>query len=131
MSFEAAQQDHRRKPDSGALRCRKAKPFIWQLKGEAMDWKRLILACGLLLCLVWVSCERTQTPGPPERKLSFETIKTQNSIPADYGELEGVVVDSPGFARMFFEKEDKSIVVVTVNMEDGFLRDRVLVIPRK
>jgi hypothetical protein len=104
--------------------------ILW-LKGEAMDGKKLILASGLLLCLAGISCERTQTPVRPELKLSFETIKTQNGIPAEYGELEGVVLDTPNYARMFFEKEDKSIVVVTVNMEDGFLRDRVLIIPRK
>jgi hypothetical protein len=96
-----------------------------------MNWNKLVLACGLLLCLVWISCEKTQVPVRPELKLTFETIKTQNSIPAEYGELEGVAVDSPNGARMFFEKEDKSIVVVTVNVADGFLQDRVLVIPRK
>lgn len=96
-----------------------------------MKGNRPVLACGLLLCLVGISCEKAQMPGRPELKLSFETIKTQNSIPAEYGELEGVVVDSPNLARMFFEKEDKSIVVVTVNVADGFLQDRVLVIPRK
>ena len=90
-----------------------------------------VLGCGLLLCLVGISCEKAQMPVRPELKLSFETIKTQNSIPAEYGELEGVVVDSPNLARMFFEKEDKSIVVVTVNVADGFLQGRVLVIPRK
>ena len=96
-----------------------------------MNGNRLVLACGLLLCLVGISCEKTQTPVRPELKLSFETIKTQNSIPAEYGELEAVVVDSPNLARMFFEKEDKSLVVVTVNVADGSLQDRVLVIPRK
>ena len=96
-----------------------------------MNGNRFVLACGLLLCLVGISCEKTQTAVRPELKLSFETIKTQNSIPAEYGELEGVVVDSPNLARMFFEKEDKSLVVVTVNVADGFLQDRVLVIPRK
>jgi hypothetical protein len=96
-----------------------------------MNVNRLILACGLLLCLVGISCEKTQMPVRPELKLSFEAIKTQNSIPAEYGELEGVVSDSPNFARMFFEKEDGSIIVVTANVVDGFLQDRVLVIPRK
>ena len=96
-----------------------------------MNGNRLILACGLLLCLVGISCEKSRALVRPEQKLSFETIKTQNSIPAEYGELEGVVVDSPNLARMFFEKEDKSLVVVTVNVADGFLQDRVLVIPRK
>ena len=96
-----------------------------------MKGNRLVLACGLLLCLVGISCEKAQMPVRPELKLSFETIKTQNSIPAEYGELEGVVVDSPNLVRMFFEKEDKSIVVVTVNVADGSLQDRVLVIPRK
>ena len=96
-----------------------------------MNGNRLVLACGLLLCLVGISCEKTQMPVPPELKLSFEKIKSQNAIPAEYGELEGVVLDSPNVARMFFEKDDKSIVVVTVNVADGFLQDRVLVIPRK
>ena len=96
-----------------------------------MDGKKLMLVCGLMLCIAAVSCEKTQTPVPPDLKLNFETIKTQNGIPAEYGELEGVAVDSPHFARLFFEKEDKSIVVVTVNVDDGFIRDRALVIPRK
>lgn len=68
---------------------------------------------------------------PPELKLNFEPIKTPNSIPAEYGELEGVVNTSPHFAKMFFEGEDKSIVVVTVNVDDGYIQDRVLIIPRK
>ena len=96
-----------------------------------MNWKRFILVCGILLCIAAVSCEKTQTPVPPGLQLNFETIKTQNGIPAEYGELEGVAVDSPHFARLFFEKDDKSIVVVTVNVDDGFIRDRALVIPRK
>ena len=96
-----------------------------------MNGKKLILACGLLLCMVGISCEKSQAPVSPQHKLSFETIKTKNSIPAEYGELEGVVVDSAHFARMFFEKDDKSIVVVTLNVDEGFLRDQVLVIPRK
>jgi len=96
-----------------------------------MNGKRLILVCGLLLCIAAVSCQKTQVPVPPELKLNFETIKTPNSIPAEYGELEGAAIDSPHIARLFFEKEDKSIVVVTVNVDDGFIRDRVLVIPRK
>jgi hypothetical protein len=96
-----------------------------------MNRKRLVLACGLLLCIVGISCEKTQVSVSPELKLSFETIKTQNAIPAEYGELEGVVPDGPHLARMFFEKSDKSIVVVTINMDDGFVRDHVLVIPRK
>jgi len=96
-----------------------------------MDGKRLILACVLLLSMMGISCEKSQTPVSPEQKLSFETLKTKNSIPAEYGELEGVVVGSPHFARMFFEKDDKSIVVVTLNVDEGFLRDQVLVIPRK
>jgi hypothetical protein len=96
-----------------------------------MNGNRLILVCVLLLCIVGISCEKSPVRVPPELKLGFEKIKTQNAIPAEYGELEGVVLDSPNVARMFFEKDDKSIVVVTVNMADGFLQDRVLVIPRK
>ena len=42
-----------------------------------MNGNRLVLACGLLLCLVGISCEKTQTAVRPELKLSFETIKTQ------------------------------------------------------
>jgi hypothetical protein len=96
-----------------------------------MIGRRLVFVCGLLLWIVGISCEKSPVPVPPGLKLNFETIKTQNGVPAEYGELEGVVMDSPHFAKMFFEREDKSIVVVTVNMEDGFLRDRVLIIPRK
>ena len=96
-----------------------------------MNGKRLIFVCALLLCIVGVSCEKTPMSISPELKLSFETIKTQNSIPAEYGELEAVLSDGPHFARMFFERSDKSIVVVTVNMDDGFVRDQALVIPRK
>ena len=96
-----------------------------------MDGKKLILPCAFLLSMMGISCEKSQPPVSPEQKLSFETLKTRNSIPAEYGELEGVIVDSPHFARMFFEKDDKCIVVVTLNVDEGFLRDQVLVIPRK
>ena len=96
-----------------------------------MNARRVMLVCGLLLCIAGISCERPQMSIRPELKLSFETMKTSNSIPAEYGELEAVVSDGPHFARMFFEKSDRSIVVVTVNLEDGFVRDQVLVMPRK
>ncbi|MFN8006934.1 MAG: hypothetical protein U0V70_07925 [Terriglobia bacterium] len=96
-----------------------------------MNGKRIILACGLLICIAGISCGRTRIPVPPELKLSFEKIRTPNAIPAEYGELEGVVHDKPHHAKLFFEKEDKSIVVVTVNVEEGSLSDQVLVIPRK
>ena len=74
-----------------------------------MNGKRWMLACALFLCIAGVSCQKAQAPIPPNLKLSFETIKTQNSIPEEYGELEGVVVDSPNVARMFFEKDTKAL----------------------
>ncbi len=96
-----------------------------------MNGKWLIITCALLLCIGVVSCQKTGTTIPPERQLGFESFKAQNSIPLEYGNLVGVSIDAPANARMFFEKPDKTIVVVTVNVEKGWLPDHVLVIPRK
>jgi hypothetical protein len=97
-----------------------------------MNGKWLIFAGALLLCIGAISCEKTVTqPGPSGLQLSYESLKTQNSIPLEYGNLVGVAVNAPGYARLFFEKPDKTIVVVTVNVDKGSLSDRVLVIPRK
>jgi len=96
-----------------------------------MKGKTLVFVCGFLLCILTVSCQKIFTPLPVTLQLDTESLKTQNSIPLEYGNLVGATMDSPGYARLFFEKPDKTIVVVTVNVDKGWLPARVLVIPRK
>lgn len=96
-----------------------------------MSGRALILLSLILACILGVSCQQIRPPARAELQLSSEVLKAQNSIPLEYGNLVGVAVDSPGYARLFFEKPDKTIIVVTVNVAKGILQESMLVIPRK
>ena len=94
-------------------------------------------AC-LILCLVFLlplisSCakmyeEETAVPGG----LQFTDIDLKGSIPLEYGELVAVTSSDtyPGWAQLWFEKEDKTIVMVAVNFSDGQMRPKLTTIPR-
>ena len=55
------------------------------------------------------------------------------AIPEDYGTPIGVTQDParPQWVGLWFQKPDRSIVAVFVDMEQGKLSDRVFTIPRK
>ena len=97
-----------------------------------MNQKKLIPIWGLILaCLLLWCCQRTNQTIRPEFSLNIEAQKGRNSIPLEYGNLIGVTSAGPGFAKLWFEKSDKTIVVAGVNIPKGYVESTVLVIPRK
>ena len=88
------------------------------------------------LCMGLTSCQKLE---PDEvalkatRQLKIETLKSLDAIPAEYGNLVGVTSSSyrPDIAQLWFEKPDKTIVVVSVNFVKGGLWSNYLLIPRR
>lgn len=95
--------------------------------------KRAILAVAVLVVLATTaSCEKT-TPLPnPTGPLSFAPFTWQGTIPAEYGRLVAVTSNAayPGWAQLWFEKPDSTIVAVFVDYQTGAVRDRILELPR-
>lgn len=101
-----------------------------------MAARTIILFCLFTLCTWSVACEKIQ----PERavlgaagQLKIETLQSPDVIPADYGNLVGVTSNSsrPNWAQLWFEKPDKTIVVVYVDFAQGGLHSKYIVIPRR
>jgi hypothetical protein len=88
--------------------------------------------CILAVCLMTISCKKL---GPEnlnvKGQLTYESAKFTNAIPDDYGALVGVTQNSPGWVGLWFQKPDKTITAVFVNIDDGRIYERVLTIPRK
>jgi len=88
------------------------------------------------LCMGLTSCQKLE---PDEvalkatRQLKIETLKSLDAIPAEYGNLVGVTSTSyrPDMAQLWFEKPDKTIVVISVNFVKGGLWSNYLLIPRR
>jgi len=78
-----------------------------------------------------VSCKKLESssPGP----LAFETSKFADAIPDDYGTLVGVTQNpqNPKWVSLWFQKSDKSIIAVFVNVEQGRVYEKALTISRK
>ncbi len=92
--------------------------------------RRLVSAsCMLVVCLAIVSCRKLESPGP----LAFEPSKFADAIPDEYGTLVGVTQnpESPGWVGLWFQKSDKTITLVFVNIERGKIAEKALTIPRK
>jgi len=99
--------------------------------------KRIVmLLCVVTLCMGLISCQKL---GPDDEairaphELKIETLKSLDQIPAEYGNLVGVTTNSarPDDAQLWFERPDKTIVVVRVNFMKGGLRTTYLEIPRR
>lgn len=90
-------------------------------------WAVLLLVVSLSAALV--SCEKlpTQAPNQP-----FEPVKFKDSIPLEYGTLVGVTPHprTENWAVLWFEKPDKSIAAVWVNIVQGQI-GKVATISRK
>ncbi len=85
-----------------------------------------------LLALAAAGCERLPDGRLDGGVLSLETVAPGATIPAEYGRLVSVTSNSshPGWAQLWFERDDRSIVTVFVNYQNGGVRDKILVIPR-
>lgn len=94
---------------------------------------RAVLTClALVLLAGTVACEKTAPVVKPTGPLQLATFASQGAVPAEYGRLVSVTSSEayPGWAQLWFERADSSIVTVFVNFQTGAVRDKILEIPR-
>lgn len=99
-----------------------------------MTGKLLWAFCILAVCLATVSCKKLESEGPKmSGPLAFEPSKFADAIPDDYGTLISVTQNSqsPKWISLWFQKPDKTITAVFVNVEQGKIYEKTLTIPRK
>ena len=99
-----------------------------------MRRRPLMLLCLLALTFAVASCEKLPAPPTLERgPLPVEQARYLDAIPLEYGSLLAVTTDAeaPYMAGLWFEKPDKSIVFVKVNVSLGKIHNEVLVLPRR
>jgi hypothetical protein len=88
--------------------------------------------CILAVCLATVSCKKLESAGPKmSGPLVYEPAKFADAIPEEYGTLVGVTQNSPGWVGLWFQKSDKTITAVFVNIDQGKIYEKALTIPRK
>ena len=89
---------------------------------------------ALALILGAAACEKLPPPPSMARgELKTEDISTVDAIPLDYGALVGVTPfpEIPYTTGLWFEKADKTIVLVKVNIALGKIEKKALVLPRR
>ncbi len=94
---------------------------------------RMIISCLVLVLLMGAAaCEKTTPVVQPTGPLTMTAFDYQGAIPAEYGRLVSVTSSAafPGWAQLWFERPDSSLVTVFVNFQTGAVRDRILEIPR-
>ncbi len=96
-----------------------------------MNFKKIVFVCLILSCFFVLSCQKLQQAPPPT--LTFEKMKYLDAIPNEFGKLVNVTISpvSPDLAQLWFEKPDKTIMVVKVEWMHGYISEQVLVIPRR
>ena len=96
-----------------------------------MPGKVLIIVSILVLCLGFASCAKREHPPVPEGSLGATTNPHLDAIPRDYGRLVQVTSRGERWSALWFEKEDGTIAVVSVNLGDRTMDSTGLLIPRK
>ena len=99
-----------------------------------MTGKVVYAFCIFAVCLATVSCKKLESAVPNmSGPLAFEPAKFADAIPEDYGTLIGVTQNpqSPKWVGLWFQKSDKTIAAVFVNIEQGKIYEKTLSIPRK
>ena len=93
--------------------------------------KRFLTGASIIALSMGMSaCEKIEQPGG-ERTLLYEDMIALDSIPLAYGKLVAITSNRAHLAELWFEKPDKTVVLVRVNYAQGFMSGRVLTIPRK
>jgi len=66
-------------------------------------------------------------------ELKLQPAKFTDAIPDDYGPLIGVTQNArdPAWIGLWFQKADKTVNAVFVNIEQGRIYEKTLTIPRK
>lgn len=92
----------------------------------------IVVVIAIALALGVVSCQKMPSSADRTGTLRLEAVKLVDTIPAEYGELVAVTSSDtfPGWAQLWFRKEDQTIVTVFLNFQNGEVRQQVLVIPR-
>ncbi len=98
-----------------------------------MGRKPVSAFCILAVCLLAISCTKLNpTSSTPAGPLTFEPAKFNDAIPDDYGALIGVTNQAdPAWATLWFQKPDRTISAVFVNIDEGRIYEKSLKIPRK
>jgi hypothetical protein len=91
----------------------------------------IVLLCTVALCLGSVSCGRWRHSGGGP--LKTEALKMLDAIPMEYGSLVAVTNDGSfrQCAQLWFEKPDKTVVLVVVDWSRGSMWERAMTIPRR
>ena len=98
--------------------------------------RRLVYGfCILVACLATVatvSCTKIVSGGDKlVGPLAFKLAGPANAIPDEYGTLVGVTQPSSEWAALWFQKPDKTITAVFVNVDEGRVYEKGLTIARK
>jgi hypothetical protein len=89
-----------------------------------------LVAAGLALGTL--GCERILEGEIHDPTLPVKQVASRDGIPSEFGDLVGVIPgESPGWALLWFQRPDKSIVAVYVNGAKGILSDHAVEIPRR
>jgi len=90
--------------------------------------------CILALCLVTLSCRKLEPINAMQAgDLKLDSTKFTDAIPDEYGPLISVTQnpDNPAWVGLWFQKPDKTINAVFVNINQGRIYEKTLTIPRK
>jgi hypothetical protein len=95
--------------------------------------KLVVVVSVLALSMGLASCTKIEEgPSPtPEGNLGTVSNPFTDAIPREYGRLVGVSSVGDEWNALWFEKEDKTIVVVGVNWIERKMLEKVAVISRK
>ncbi len=91
----------------------------------------ILVAC-MLAILLTISCKKIERPSA-KGPLTFEPSRFTAAIPDDYGSLVGVTQNprTPAWNTLWFQKPDRTITAVFINIDEGRIYEKVLTIPRK
>ena len=98
-----------------------------------MRTRGLVLVTLVVVCLAVTGCQKLPAWDRAGTGGQVDPSKFADTIPLEYGNLIAVTnnsVDSP-WVSLWFEKPDKSIVVVSVDRHTGRVWTEVRVIGRK
>ena len=90
--------------------------------------------CILALGLVTLSCRKLEPVNAMQAgQLKLNPTQFADAIPDDYGALIGVTqnAENPAWVGLWFQKPDKTIAAVFVNINQGQIYEKTLTIPRK
>ena len=92
--------------------------------------KMLVVLCVCALSAGVISCQKLQRREPGA--LLVETVELRNAIPLDYGDLVAVIPQpmTRDLFVLWFQKPDKTITVLWVNLRSGSIGQNIVTIPR-